>query len=53
MGSYYPFELKHKGYNNVIVGRNHNYSYNGNLSSTLYYQKRENIHQYFFSIGAY
>ncbi|AXG67851.1 Rhs_assc_core: RHS repeat-associated core domain protein [Kordia sp. SMS9] len=26
---YYPFGLKHKGYNNVIVGRNHNYGFGG------------------------
>jgi len=27
--SYYPFGLKHKGYNNAIVGRDHQYGYNG------------------------
>jgi RHS repeat-associated protein len=26
---YYPFGLKHKGYNNQIIGRDHNYGYNG------------------------
>ncbi|WP_430412834.1 DUF6443 domain-containing protein [Kordia sp.] len=26
---YYPFGLKHKGYNNQITGRDHNYGYNG------------------------
>ncbi|MFD0863984.1 RHS repeat-associated core domain-containing protein [Sungkyunkwania multivorans] len=26
---YYPFGLKHKGYNNIIVGRNHKYGFNG------------------------
>ena len=26
---YYPFGLKHKGYNSQITGRNHNYGYNG------------------------
>jgi hypothetical protein len=25
----YPFGLKHKGYNNVITGRDHKYGYNG------------------------
>ncbi|WP_298509092.1 DUF6443 domain-containing protein [uncultured Kordia sp.] len=25
---YYPFGLKHKGYNGTIIGRNHNYAYN-------------------------
>ncbi|WP_431471445.1 hypothetical protein I5168_08020 [Nonlabens sp. SCSIO 43208] len=25
--NYYPFGLEHKGYNNVIVGRDHNYGY--------------------------
>jgi len=27
--NYYPFGLKHKGYNFVITGRKHNYGYNG------------------------
>jgi len=27
--AYYPFGLKHKGYNNVITGREHPYGYNG------------------------
>jgi len=27
--NYYPFGLKHKGYNNVITGRDHKYDYNG------------------------
>jgi len=27
--NYYPFGLKHKGYNNVQVGREHKYKYNG------------------------
>ncbi len=27
--NYYPFGLKHKGYNNVINGREHPYGYNG------------------------
>ncbi|MDH7447322.1 DUF6443 domain-containing protein [Aquimarina sp. 2201CG14-23] len=27
--NYYPFGLQHKGYNNTITGRNHNYSYLG------------------------
>ncbi|EDP94686.1 DUF6443 domain-containing protein [Kordia algicida OT-1] len=26
---YYPFGLKHKGYNGTITGRDHNYGYNG------------------------
>ncbi|WP_156169134.1 DUF6443 domain-containing protein [Kordia jejudonensis] len=26
---YYPFGLKHKGYNSQITGRDHNYGYNG------------------------
>ncbi|WP_052752916.1 DUF6443 domain-containing protein [Kordia zhangzhouensis] len=26
---YYPFGLKHKGYNNGIIGRDHQYGYNG------------------------
>jgi len=26
---YYPFGLKHKGYNNAIVGRNHQYGFGG------------------------
>jgi len=26
---WYPFGLKHKGYNNVIVGRDHKYGYGG------------------------
>ncbi|MDH7448431.1 RHS repeat domain-containing protein [Aquimarina sp. 2201CG14-23] len=28
-GSYYPFGLQHKGYNNTIVGRKHNYGFTG------------------------
>ncbi|MDH7448456.1 RHS repeat domain-containing protein [Aquimarina sp. 2201CG14-23] len=28
-GSYYPFGLQHKEYNNTITGRKHNYGYNG------------------------
>ncbi|MDH7448035.1 RHS repeat domain-containing protein [Aquimarina sp. 2201CG14-23] len=28
-GSYYPFGLEHKGYNQTITGRKHNYGYNG------------------------
>lgn len=27
--NYYPFGLKHKGYNSSITGRNHTYGYNG------------------------
>ncbi len=27
--NYYPFGLQHKGYNNTITGREHNYGYNG------------------------
>ncbi|ARV08205.1 hypothetical protein BTO05_00580 [Winogradskyella sp. PC-19] len=27
--NYYPFGLEHKGYNNVVNGREHNYKYNG------------------------
>jgi len=27
--NYYPFGLKHKGYNNQIQGRSHNYGFNG------------------------
>jgi len=27
--NYYPFGLKHKGYNNVITGRDHKHDYNG------------------------
>ncbi|WP_299189852.1 DUF6443 domain-containing protein [uncultured Aquimarina sp.] len=27
--NYYPFGLEHKGYNNTITGREHNYGYNG------------------------
>ena len=27
--NYYPFGLKHKGYNNVVNGREHQYKYNG------------------------
>ncbi len=27
--NYYPFGLQHKGYNNTITGRKHNYGYNG------------------------
>ncbi|EDP97305.1 putative cell wall-associated protein precursor [Kordia algicida OT-1] len=27
--NYYPFGLKHKGYNNIITGRNHNYGFGG------------------------
>ncbi len=27
--NYYPFGLEHKGYNNIIVGREHHYKYNG------------------------
>ncbi len=27
--NYYPFGLQHKGYNNLIHGREHNYKYNG------------------------
>ena len=27
--NYYPFGLKHKGYNNVITGRDHKYGYGG------------------------
>jgi RHS repeat-associated protein len=27
--NYYPFGLKHKGYNNVVNGRDHKYGYNG------------------------
>jgi len=27
--NYYPFGLKHKGYNNVITGRDHKFDYNG------------------------
>lgn len=27
--NYYPFGLKHKGYNSVVNGRNHNYGFNG------------------------
>jgi len=27
--NYYPFGLKHKGYNNVITGRDHKYGFNG------------------------
>ena len=27
--TYYPFGLEHKGYNNVVNGREHNYKYNG------------------------
>lgn len=29
MGCYYPFGLKHKGYNNVVNGVHHPYGYNG------------------------
>ena len=29
-GSYYPFGLKHKGYNNVINGTDHPYGFGGN-----------------------
>ncbi|KAA1239613.1 hypothetical protein F0000_27315, partial [Aquimarina sp. RZ0] len=27
--NYYPFGLQHKGYNNTITGREHNYGFNG------------------------
>ncbi|WP_046759288.1 RHS repeat-associated core domain-containing protein, partial [Kordia jejudonensis] len=27
--NYYPFGLKHKGYNNNLIGRDHNYGYQG------------------------
>ncbi|WP_452599640.1 RHS repeat domain-containing protein [Pontimicrobium sp. MEBiC01747] len=30
---YYPFGLKHKGYNNVIIGEHHPYGYNGKEES--------------------
>jgi len=31
--NYYPFGLKHKGYNNSISGRDHKYDYNGKESN--------------------
>ncbi|EDP94144.1 putative cell wall-associated protein precursor, partial [Kordia algicida OT-1] len=27
--NYYPFGLKHNGYNNIVVGRSHNYGFSG------------------------
>lgn len=32
--NYYPFGLKHKGYNNSIIGRDHKFEYNGNEEET-------------------
>jgi len=40
--NYYPFGLKHKGYNNVITGRDHKYDYNGiELEESLGYNMHE------------
>ncbi|WP_299441270.1 DUF6443 domain-containing protein [uncultured Aquimarina sp.] len=40
--NYYPFGLQHKGYNNQISGREHNYKYNGTeLTEDLGYNMYE------------
>ncbi|MHA7060244.1 RHS repeat-associated core domain-containing protein [Aquimarina sp. M1] len=40
--NYYPFGLQHKGYNNTITGREHQYKYNGTeLTSDLGYNMYE------------
>ncbi|MHA7060265.1 RHS repeat-associated core domain-containing protein, partial [Aquimarina sp. M1] len=40
--NYYPFGLQHKGYNNTITGREHNYKYNGTeLTEDLGYNMYE------------
>ena len=40
--NFYPFGLKHKGYNNTIAGRDHSFEYNGKeLETSLGYNMME------------